>query len=224
MAVPLALFPLSTVLVPGLVLPLHVFEQRYRVLVGALAALPDSAVREFGVVAIRAGHEVGAEGVSGERALHAVGCTAELRDVTPRADGGFDIVAVGRSRFRLLGLDPDAGTPYLTGRVELLGEPDGVSEAELELLAQDVALRFAAYRQKLGVDQTPISVDPGVLSYLVAAATLMDLPRRQQLLEEPSTAERLRAEHALLRQETGIIGVLRSAPAPDLLHGALNLN
>ena len=89
----LPLFPLNAVLVPGLVLPLHIFEPRYRVLVQALLELPEDAERRFGVVAIRSGREVGADGV---RALHAVGCTAELREVTPYADGRFDLVDRGR--------------------------------------------------------------------------------------------------------------------------------
>ena len=59
MATRLPLFPLSTVLVPGLVLPLHVFEPRYRILVQALLELPEGAERRFGVVAIRSGREVG---------------------------------------------------------------------------------------------------------------------------------------------------------------------
>ena len=86
----LPLFPLGTVLFPGLVLPLHIFEPRYRTLVADLVALPESEPRRFGVVAIRAGREVGADGV---RALHAVGCTAELRQVQRHEDGRYDIVA-----------------------------------------------------------------------------------------------------------------------------------
>ena len=94
----LPLFPLATVLVPGLVLPLHVFEPRYRELVERLMALPEGATRQFGVIALRAGAEGEGEGTG---ALHAVGCTAELREVTPYADGRFDIVSVGETRFRL---------------------------------------------------------------------------------------------------------------------------
>ncbi len=116
------LFPLGSVLVPGLVLPLHVFEPRYRVLVQALMELPEGAERQFGVIAIRAGREVGADGV---RALHGIGCTAELREVTPYADGRFDLVTVGEERFRLVGLDDGAGTPYHTGFVEFMAERDG---------------------------------------------------------------------------------------------------
>src|SRR2546423_12156315 len=85
----LPLFPLGTVLFPGVPLPLHIFEERYRLLVRDLMALPEGASRRFGVVAIREGREVGADGV---RALYPVGCTAELRDVEEDDDGRFDLL------------------------------------------------------------------------------------------------------------------------------------
>ena len=101
------MFPLGTVLFPGLVLPLHIFEERYRDLVRHLVALPADAPREFGVVAIRQGWEtLPAAGpattapASAAVTLHEVGCTAELRQVTELPDGRFDIVTVGRRRFR----------------------------------------------------------------------------------------------------------------------------
>src|SRR5450631_2620869 len=55
----LPIFPLGTVLVPGLVLPLHIFEPRYRLLIEALMALPEGATRQFGVIALRSGSEAG---------------------------------------------------------------------------------------------------------------------------------------------------------------------
>ncbi|MFN0284379.1 MAG: LON peptidase substrate-binding domain-containing protein [Kineosporiaceae bacterium] len=214
MATRLPLFPLGTVLVPGLVLPLHVFEPRYRLLVEALVSLPEGANRQFGVVAIRSGHEVGADGVT---ALHAVGCIAELREVTPYSDGRFDIVTVGESRFRVLGIDEEAGTPYLTGLVELIDEPDG--EGDLEALTDRVIEQFAEYRAALEVDVTELPDDPRVVSYLVAAAVILDLPERQKLLEEPTTSDRLAAEIALLKRERGFIGAFRTLPAVDLTKG-----
>ena len=125
----LPVFPLATVLFPGLVLPLHIFEERYRALVRHLVDLPEGAPREFGVVAIQAGWEVAPAGPGaratpsvGEVTLHEVGCTAELRQVTELADGGFDIVTVGRRRFRIAEVD-DSAEPYLTADVEWLPEP-----------------------------------------------------------------------------------------------------
>jgi len=161
----LPLFPLNAVLVPGLVLPLHVFEPRYRVLVQALLELPEGAERRFGVVAIRSGREVGADGA---RALHAVGCTAELREVTPYSDGRYDLVTVGETRFRLAGLDEGAGTPYDTGFVKFLPEQDG--DGDVEALTGRIIAGFAAYRERLGVEVTELPDQPQVVSYLVAAA------------------------------------------------------
>lgn len=205
----LPLFPLGSVLVPGLVLPLHVFEERYRVLVNALLALPEGAIRQFGVIAIRSGAEAGQTIPE----LYEVGCSAELREVTPYSDGRFDIMSVGESRFRLLELDQDAGTPYLTGLVEFLPDPDG---ADVEPLRQDVAAQFADYRRRLQVDVTELPEDARVVSYLIAAAMVLDLPERQQLLEQPTTADRLRAESELLRRERALVGAFRALPAVEL--------
>jgi Lon protease-like protein len=215
----LPLFPLGTVLVPGLVLPLHIFEPRYRVLVQALMELPDGAPRHFGVVAIRAGEELGTDQLP---RMFEIGCTAELREVTPHDDGRFDIVTVGHIRFRLRGLDDDAGTAYHTGLVDFLDEPDG--EGNPEELAQRVAGRFAAYRDRLGVDQTPLPSDPRVLSYLVAAATVLGVPDRQALLEQSTTTDRLRAESELLRTETALIGTFRAVPMLDPPAGPVTPN
>jgi len=210
----LPLFPLGTVLVPGLVLPLHVFEERYRVLINALMALPDGALRQFGVVAIRSGVEVGAARPD----LYEVGCTAELREVTPYSDGQFEIISVGESRFRLVGIDEEAGTPYLTGLVEFLPEPDGVED--VEPLRRGVVRQFADYRRRLRVEVTELPEDARVVSYLVAAAMVLDLPDRQLLLEQPTTAHRLRAETELLRRERALVGAFDALPAVELTRDA----
>lgn len=217
----LPIFPLATVLVPGLVLPLHIFEPRYRLLIEALMALPEGATRQFGVVALRSGSEAGAQG-SGPPDVHAVGCTAELREVTPYADGRFDIVSVGETRFRLTGLDLEAGTPYHTGIVEFLPEPDG--EDDVERLAAIVTHLFAEYRRILGVEVSALPDDPQVVSYLVAAAVVLQLPDRQALLEQPTTTERLQAERELLRRECALVKEFRSLPAADLLKGPVSPN
>jgi uncharacterized protein len=209
----LPLFPLGTVLVPGLVMPLHIFEPRYRLLVQALIDLPEGAPRHFGMVATRVGQD--ADSLSG---MHRVGCTAQLREVTPYEDGRFDVVAVGHVRFRLRGLDEEAGTPYHTGLVDFLKEPDG--ERDLSDVAELVALRFAAYRDRLRVEQSGVPTDPRVLSYLVAAAAVLDLPERQSLLEAKTTADRLQAELVLLRREIGLIDAFHALPAVDLIREA----
>jgi Lon protease-like protein len=215
----LPVFPLGTVLVPGLMLPLHVFEPRYRALVADLMDLPEDD-RVFGVVAIKAGFEVGEHGV---RALYQVGCTAVIRDVTEHEDGRFDLVTSGAVRFRLEGLDSSAGTPYLTGLVSPIGEPDG-EDVDPGALARQVALRFAAYRERLGATQIGLPTSPRVLSYLVAAGMVLDLADRQSLLEQPDTARRLLAERHLLERERVLVDELGALPAPDLVRVAVNPN
>ncbi|KQS59671.1 peptidase S16 [Geodermatophilus sp. Leaf369] len=122
------LFPLGSPLFPGVVLPLQIFEPRYRRLVSDLVDRPDGAgPRSFGVVAIRQGWEV--ERVSPAEALFDVGCTAVVRAVTPQADGGYRIVTVGADRFRLLDVVVGDDPPYLQAEVEWLGEEEAAEEA-----------------------------------------------------------------------------------------------
>ena len=227
----LPLFPLGTVLVPGLVLPLHIFEPRYRALVRTMDALPEDE-RIFGVIAMRSapvatdtttapdddgeGGEAlpPGEAAGGAPVLYEVGCTAQVQEITTYEDGRSDLVTVGQDRFRLLRLVPDAGTPYLTADGDLLGEPDG--ESDLGHLAELVGLRFAAYRERLRVEQSGVPTDPRVLSYLVSAAAVLELRERQGLLEAATTADRLRAEIALLRREIGLLDAFSAMPAMDL--------
>ena len=203
------LFPLSSVLVPGLVLPLHIFEPRYRQLLVDLEDVSDEE-RGFGVVAIREGHEVGADGV---RALHDVGTFASLREVTALPDGRADIVTVGTQRFRIV--EWVDGKPYAQARVEWLDEEPGDASTPLAL---SVSGRFQAYRELLTdeEDDTELPDDPRVLSYLVGAAVVADLATRQAFLEAADDASRLRAELAFLRRETALIEQLPSLPAVDL--------
>jgi uncharacterized protein len=122
------LFPLGTPLFPGIVLPLQVFEPRYRRLMRDLLSLPEVDDRRFfGVVAIRQGWEV--ERVAPAEALYDVGCTARVQAVRPQADGGFRIVTVGGERFRLLDVVVADDPPYLQAEVEWLAEDEAAEEA-----------------------------------------------------------------------------------------------
>ena len=216
------LFPLGTVLFPGLVLPLHIFEERYRQLVRDLLDEPEP--QEFGVIAIRKGRETGVNGVS---ALHEIGCTARLRRVEQHEDGRCDLVTVGTQRFRLLGLDHSR--PYLRGAIEPLTEETG-DEAAAALAVQAVQRTFREYLDALATrGAARISVpdlpdEPVLLSYLVAASMIVDLGDRQILLAEPDAAGRLAAERTLLARETRILRTLTSTPATDLRSSPYNPN
>ena len=209
----LPLFPLSTVLFPGMRLPLHIFEPRYRQLVADL--LKDPEPRQFGVIAIRKGRETGVDGVA---ALYEVGCVATMRQVEPREDGRYDLLTVGAHRFRLLSVDQSL--PYLRGEVEPL--PDEIGEPqEAAYATRRVQEAFRGYLNVL-VDRGGgvISVadlpdEPLLLSYIVGAAMIIDLPDRQSLLAAPDALARLKAERSLLTREIGMLRATTSRPAPD---------
>jgi uncharacterized protein len=209
----LPLFPLGTVLYPGMVLPLHIFEDRYRQLIQDLLALPEP--REFGVIAIREGRETGADGVT---SLHEIGCIAELREVSEPDDDGFDIVTIGTERFRLGELD--RSQPYLRGEVERLPEEDGET-GSLSVPAAQAS--FRTYLDALvehggaTVLIEDLPAEPGLLSYVIAAAVIIELPAHQALLAEPDAESRLAAERTLLARETAMLRATTTRPAPDFM-------
>ncbi|MBO0774909.1 MAG: LON peptidase substrate-binding domain-containing protein, partial [Actinobacteria bacterium] len=188
MPVTLPLFPLGTVLFPGVLLPLHIFEERYRQLVRDLQAGPQPG--RFAVIAIRKGRETGDTGVS---ALYDVGCTATVRRVAGRGDGRYDLVTVGTQRFRLGELD--RSRLYLQGQVEMLPEHIGGAAAARQA-AQAVREAFRGYREALARRRLADAGGPGLpdepvaLSYAVAASMVLSLPDRQSLLAEPDAASR----------------------------------
>jgi Lon protease-like protein len=222
----LPLFPLGTVLFPGLVLPLRIFEDRYRHLVRSLMDLPDGTPREFGVVAIDQGLEVlpdGQPSQSAEISLHSVGCVAQLRQVTEHPDGHFDIVAVGDRRFRITGMLADEA-PYPVAQVEWFPEPHPGPEADE--LAPRVLAVFRDYLSALrGGQEDQLPDDPMVLSHIVAASTALTVADRQQLLAAPDVAARMRLEIKILHREAALLRQVRAVPMPPSeLHKPPSLN
>jgi Lon protease-like protein len=222
MSTTLPLFPLGSVLYPGLVLPLHIFEERYRQLVADLLDRPEP--QEFGVIAIRHGRETGIDGVS---ALYDTGCTAVLRQVEEYEDGRFDLMTVGARRFTLVGLGDQA--PYFSGEVEFL--PDDLGDAaEAALVVPAVQQSFRSYLDMLAerggaqITINDLPDEPLLLSYLVAAAIVVDLPVKQQLLEEPDAHRRLVAERRVLAREMQMLRSLTATPAPDLRYSPYSQN
>ena len=218
----LPLFPLGVVLYPGMLLPLHIFEDRYRRLVRDLLDGPEP--RRFGVIAIRKGRETGVEGV---QSLYEIGCTATLRRVEEHQDGRFDLVTVGTQRFRLLALDQTL--PYLQGEIELLPD-EAVDGAAAAPAVRAVQAAFRGYLDALTewggatVRVGDLPDEPVLLSFIVAAAMVIDLPERQALLDEPDALRRLAAERAVLSRESAMLRATTSRPAPDLRYTRYNPN
>lgn len=207
------MFPLNTVVFPGVTVPLRVFEERYRALVHHLLRIEDPTQRLFGSVAIREGYEVGDHGA---QSLFRVGVRLQLTEIESHPDGTFDVVAVGRDRVRLDRLQTTDRFPV--GEVTTLPEPE--VEVPTELVEQARAT-FTAYRQQLteiATDPFPgrLPRDPSYLSWVLAACVPLPMAERQELLEAPDAAERLTLVVDLLRTELRAMNVIASLPATEV--------
>jgi Lon protease-like protein len=191
----LPLFPLNTVLFPGMVLPLHVFEERYKAMISH--CLEDE--QPFGVVLIREGKEVGGEAVP-----YAVGTTAVIASVSHLQEGRMNIVAVGNERFRLESLRHDR--PYLVGRASPWPLTGGESVqarrqvgAMRALLQQYLTLLAQAQGHKIEIGEVP--AEPLALALTIAIALQLPMSQRQNLLCQPTVTELLLTERSILRRE-----------------------
>ncbi len=219
MPLPLPLFPLRTVLLPGVPLPLHIFEPRYRQLTVDLmtGTVPE---KRFGVVALAPSTSLE---VTSLDQLHLIGCAAVLRQAARLPDGRFDIVTVGEQRFRLLSLDCVAA-PYLMGEVEWLPDTPAVipgQRAIADTVGSLVQAARTAYRRycqaawKNGDWTEPAEdVDVAALAHLLATDCLLPLEDRQRILEETRPLHRLRLVTSLISREAGILATLHAVPSP----------
>ncbi|MBA2720362.1 MAG: LON peptidase substrate-binding domain-containing protein [Chloroflexi bacterium] len=135
----LPLFPLNTVLCPGIALPLHIFEDRYRAMIRHCLETKSP----FGVVLIREGHEVGTRAIS----FTGIGTIAEIRDAGAYEDGRYDLLVVGTRRFEIQQV-LSSRKPYLVAEVELLDETVG-DEASAQRLAMKATRTFVTYLELL---------------------------------------------------------------------------
>ena len=220
----LPLFPLNVVAFPGMSVPLHIFEERYRALVRHLLTMPEPADRVFAIVAIREGYEVGSHEA---RSMYRTGCLMQLTEAEPYDDGRFDVVAVGRGRVRVVGTE--TSRPFLQAEVEHLDAPEENTPDTAREAARALAL-FGDYRTAVGalrgddVMTGPLPRDPEMLSYVLAATCALTLPERQQLLESPSTAERLGLLRRLMRRELRAMAAIPSLPATEVARSAWSPN
>ena len=181
----LPLFPLKAVLLPHNALPLHIFEERYKTMIGR--CIDEQA--PLGVVLIRSGVEVG-----GEAEPHDTGCTAHVAQVERQPDGRMNLVAIGEQRFRIVSLDRNE--PYLQGDVGLLASADADAPEVAELAPRISALFGEHYRLVLALSgqwmRAPgLPVEPEVLADFIGGNLELPMERRQELLETISVPERM---------------------------------
>lgn len=191
----LRLFPLNTVLFPGAVLNLHVFEERYRRMIAECL----DANEAFGVVLIRDGQEAGDPDVT----PHEVGTTAEISEVTPLPAGRYYISTTGGRRFRIQRIV--SRDPYLTAEVQYLEDADDDADARASELTHRVLREFREYVKLLvafsgNASEVDVPHDPVDASYVVGDALQVADALKQRLLELRTAEARLAAELGFLRR------------------------
>ena len=202
------MFPLGTVLVPSMLLPLNVFEERYRRMVAECL----DGVPEMGVVLIERGSEVGGGDVRTD-----VGTAARILEAHGDRDTGYRVAAVGVRRIRVERWLPDA--PYPRAVVSDWPDapiPDG-DDLEGALGAVLVLLRRAlALQAELGEPGPPVDVevspDPTLASHQVAALAPLGPLDRQALLRTEGPVERLTAAHTLLDDAVELLKARLATP------------
>jgi Lon protease-like protein len=189
------LFPLGTVLFPGMLLPLHIFEQRYRIMINECV----EQGTPFGVLLIEQGHEVGEPAKP-----YTIGTTARITHVQPFDDGRMNIQTVGHQRFRVVKFIKDK--PYLAARVTdypIATQPTEdtqlLTDSFSPALKQYLDLLIQATETDIKLEQLP---DDGMALALFAAITMpLPMKDKQKILEQESIDAMLRMERSLIKRE-----------------------
>ena len=195
----LPIFPLPLVMLPNELLPLHIFEDRYRQMLVDVAEQRNL----FGISLFEP------EGAVVERpAAGTIGCVAEVRESELLPDGRSNILTLGVVRYRLIDY-VDTGEPYFIADVEFF-EDDADESADVETLADEVfelferiakaAFKISGSRGKLPEIQR---TTPEALSFLITAAFSFDNEKKYSLIEMTSTSERLSELRTILKQAVG---------------------
>lgn len=211
----LPLFPLGSALMPGMDLPLHIFEQRYR----QLLIDREGADPLFGVVLIRAGREV-----VDQPDIRSVGTAASLISAATHPDGRSSIIVKGSRRFRIVA--EDWSRDYLSATVEWLDEPPGdvaacrrladdATQLWTELIRQlvDKVDQGAAVEEVLRTLIQRLPDDPTARCYDILGQLPIPAGIRQQHLEMTTAEERLRSLVDLLQREIRLSSAFRDAPS-----------
>ncbi|MEO7539505.1 MAG: LON peptidase substrate-binding domain-containing protein [Pyrinomonadaceae bacterium] len=192
----LPLFPLPLVMLPNELLPLHIFEERYRQMLRDIEATG----KLFGVTLFESPEPLTEKPPTGS-----IGCVAEIRESELLEDGRSNILALGLVRYRLIGY-ADLDEPYLVAAVEFFDDdpedPETIDPLADEVFALFERMAKAAFKMSGSRGQLPEiqRTDPESLSFLITAAFNFDNDKKYQLLEMTSTTGRLRDLKQILQK------------------------
>jgi Lon protease-like protein len=209
-AIELPLFPLNVVLFPGMVLPLHIFEPRYRQMIVDC----QEQERPFGIVLVKP------DSLPLQEEPYPVGTMAEIRDLNRLEDGRFLLMAVGLQRFHIL--SQHRQKPYLSGIVEAFEDVTEPADILSGSVKQAQSL-FSTYLEMLlkAADEGERDIGsylpnlPEALSHFIAYFLDIQDEQKQHLLELTSTTQRLQEEITILRREVPFMRQMLSEPQDD---------
>lgn len=215
----LPLFPLNTVLFPGMPIHLHIFEERYKEMIN----LCISENRPFGVVLIQNGNEVGAPAEP-----QPIGCTAQIAQMQPLDNGRMNLVAIGKERFHIASLSYDRA--YLMGNVEAMAIITADNQ-RLSTTCDGLRDQLTQYLETLSTvgqvefDMEKLPDDAVELSYL--AATLLQVPveKKQEILKVDQADALVNVVYKTCREELAVLkAMLATDPRKAQNAGPFSLN
>ena len=206
------LFPLNTVLFPGMPVNLHIFEERYQIMINRCIdeRLP------FGIVLI----QQGAEALGPLAEPHLVGCTARILHVERLDQGRMNIACLGHERFQIVSID-ESSYPYLVGDVQIQPIPEWSSE-ESDRLGENIRHQLKRFVEILGrvrgedFQRQELPQNNVLLAYM--AATLLQIPahEKQELLESESMEQFYQDLLVILSREILLLETIASKSGPML--------
>ena len=215
----LPIFPLNTVLMPHQLMPLHIFENRYRRLMADLLALPESEQR-FGIVSIVKGSETNEDLPQ----LAEIGTIAVLRKTTVNPDGTFEITVIGGERFDIKSISVSKA-PYLIGEVRTRKETPISFDKDTITLAQEKCIDFMMMVDADNDNASRALPDePSALSFLIAGLLPLTSIEQQGLLNIDDANLRLKAVMKIINRETILMQEIPSVPAPFLTRVTISPN
>lgn len=195
----LPIFPLNVVVFPGMPMPLHIFEPRYKQMISECI----SEKRPFGIVLIQQGRAEGDANV----VPHLTGCTVQIAQVERLDDGRLFIMTYGQERFRIRKLERGV-RPYLLGKVEILDlRDDNAEESKVDVLREFVIdyLKLLDQSGEVQIDPEQIPREAESLIYIAAALLNIDNDKKQQLLENNRSSVLINYLHDMYQREIALL-------------------
>lgn len=209
----LPLFPLNTVLFPGMPIKLHIFEERYKLMINECI----DQQKPFGVVLI----DTGEEALGALAHPHMIGTTAYITQVQRLPFGRMNILAIGKDRFRINSLSDERS--FLVGQVDLipLVMDDAAELKRAERHLRPLLNRYLSALSEAGYqfDEANLPEDAMALAYLAAVVLQADNAAKQQLLESVNTTQFMQRLLTEYRREVAVLEVLLTSSSATSQQG-----